>query len=217
MSFQEYVRVLVRRGWILLLAAIVVAGSAFIFSSFQTPLYKSTVDILIQPASNDFGLSQSAKLFLNSYVAYLNTNARAQEVIDRLQLDTSPDALRSGVRMEAELDKFFIKIEVISDNGELANQIANDFGQVLVEWRNAENQRQRREDRVTAQILDQPRYSLYAPRTLLNTIAGGLLGVLLGAVVIFVLEYLEASVLRSRADVERAVTLPVLGNIPPAH
>lgn len=191
-----------------------VAGNAFIFSSFQTPLYKSTVDILIQPASNDFGLSKAP----GSGPARgpdLNTNARAQERIDRLQLDTSPDALRSGVRMEAELDKFLIKIEVISDNGE-PDQIANDFGQVLVEWRNAENQRQRREDRVTAQILDQPRYSLYA-RTLLNTIAGGLLGVLLGAVVIFVLEYLEASVLRSRADVERAVTLPVLGTSQPTN
>ncbi len=214
MLIAEYLNILWRRGWILLLLALVTASSAFLFSRLQSPLYRSTIEVLIQPARSDFGLSQSAKLFLNSYVKYLNTNARAQEVIDAMQLDTSPEALRGGVRMQSNIDTFVITIEVISGNGDLANDIARNWADLLVKWRNDENQRQRKEDRITAQILDAPTYALYRPQTAVNTLAGGILGLLLGGVIIFILEYLEAGIMRTREDVERTLDVSVLGAIP---
>jgi len=97
MSLTEYIRILWRRGWIILLLAALTAASAFVFSTIQTPTYKSTINILIQPARTDFGLTQSAKLLLDSYVAFLDTNRVAQSVIDSLQLDMTPDALRGRV------------------------------------------------------------------------------------------------------------------------
>ncbi len=214
MSIAEYFNILWRRGWILILLALVTAASALLFSRLQSPLYRSKIEVLVQPARSDFGLSQSAKLFLNSYVAYLNTNARAQEVIEVMQLDTSPEALRGGVRMQSNIDTFVITIEVINGNGDLANDIARNWADLLVKWRNDENQRQRKEDRITAQILDAPTYSLYRPQTAVNTLAGGILGLLLGGVIIFILEYLEAGIMRTREDVERALDVSVLGAIP---
>jgi capsular polysaccharide biosynthesis protein len=41
-----------------------------------------------------------------------------------------------------------------------------------------------------------------------------LFGLIIGVVIVFVLEYLESSIVRRREDVERSLELPVLANIP---
>jgi capsular polysaccharide biosynthesis protein len=61
---------------------------------------------------------------------------------------------------------------------------------------------------------DNPIYSKFRPQTTINTAAGGILGLLLGALIVAVLEWLEAGVVRTPADVERKLGLPVLGMIP---
>jgi len=63
-------------------------------------------------------------------------------------------------------------------------------------------------------VLDPATYGLYRPRTAVNTMAGGVLGLLLGGTVVFVLEYLESNVVRRQEDVERFLDLPVLAAIP---
>lgn len=214
MVIIEYFRVFWRRGWILVLSAALTACSALVFSIVQTPVYKSTVDVLVQPARTDFGLTQSAKLLLDSYVAFLDTETSAAQVIDVLQLDTLPKTLRGDVRIAAEAQRFLIRIEVENENGNLANDIARHWAQLLVQWRNDENQKQRREDRVTAVILDDPRYDLDHPRKGINSAAGAVLGVLIGVAVVLVLEYLEAGIVRTRKDVEYFLGMSVLGSIP---
>ena len=214
MVIIDYFRVFWRRGWVLALSAALIASSALVFSVVQTPVYKSTVDVLVQPARTDFGLTQSAKLLLDSYVAFLDTETSAAEVIDVLQLDTLPETLRGDVRIAAEAQRFLIRIEVENESGGLANDIARHWAQLLVQWRNDENQKQRREDRVTAVILDDPRYELDHPRKGINSAAGAVLGVLIGVAVVLVLEYLEAGIVRTRKDVEYFLGMSVLGAIP---
>ena len=142
MVIIDYFRVFWRRGWVLALSAALTASSALVFSVVQTPVYKSTVDVLVQPARTDFGLTQSAKLLLDSYVAFLDTETSAAEVIDVLQLDTLPETLRGDVRIAAEAQRFLIRIEVENESGVLANDIARHWAQLLVQWRNDENQKQ---------------------------------------------------------------------------
>lgn len=52
-----------------------------------------------------------------------------------------------------------------------------------------------------------------APRPLINLALAGLLGLLLGAAIIFVLEFLDES-LRVPADIEAKLALPLLGSVP---
>ena len=214
MPLTEYFRILLRRGWILLLMAALTAAAAFVFSKLQTPVYQSTIYILVQPARTDFGLTQSAKILLRSYVAWMDTDNRAADVIDAIQLDTVPEALRGNVTIASDDSRFVIQIDIENENGDLANDIAKKWAELFVQWRNDENQKQRKEDRVDAVILDEPRYVLDRPKAGINTVAGGVLGLLLGSVIIFVLEYLDSAVIRSAADVERQFNLPVLGAIP---
>ncbi len=70
---------------------------------------------------------------------------------------------------------------------------------------------------MNAQIIDDPRYTLEFPNTKINTVAGAVLGFLIGLAIVFVLEYIEAGVIRSREDVDRFIGLPVLGAIPPVE
>ena len=58
MSLIEYIRILRRWGWILALMALLTAGSAYVFSKVQTPIYRSRVEVGIEPARPDLGLTQ---------------------------------------------------------------------------------------------------------------------------------------------------------------
>lgn len=81
-------------------------------------------------------------------------------------------------------------------------------------FRNAENQKVQRADQVNALLQDDPTYDLNRPRPTINAAAGAILGVILGAIIIFVLEFLESSVIRRREDLERIMDIPVLAAIP---
>lgn len=217
MNLLEYVRILMRRGWIMVLLAVIAAGSAYFLASRQTPIYVSTQKVLIQPSRNDFGLTEATTRLLNSYVEYLNSEFIAQEVINQLQLDMTAQNLKENVTIAADSLRLVIRIDVESTNGDLANDIAREWGNELVRYREEENQKVRREDQINARLQDVARYALDSPRPLINAAAGGVLGLLLGAVIVFVLEYLESSVVRRRDELERVLELPVLATIPDAE
>jgi capsular polysaccharide biosynthesis protein len=220
MQLQEYARILWRRGWLIVLLAVITAGSAFGFSKIQeqrNPVYKSTIKLLIQPARPDLGQTEATRTLLNGYVSWLDSTYRAQEVIDALELDMTPTELREGhVRISGDNLRFVIQIDVEHEVGDVANDIALKWAELLVQWRNEQNETLRREDRIEAIIIDDPRYVLDSPKTAINTLAGAVLGALIGGGIVFALEYLESGVVRSPGDVERFLDLAVLGAIPPS-
>ena len=63
-------------------------------------------------------------------------------------------------------------------------------------------------------ILNDARQYLFSPRKKINTLAGGIFGVMLGVVIAFFLEWLESDIVRTAEDVERHVGVAVLGSIP---
>jgi capsular polysaccharide biosynthesis protein len=216
-ELAQYIRILQKRWWIILVAVVVTAASAFLFSRLQTPQYQSTVEVLIQPARPDLGLTQSAKTLLRLYMTTADSNYWAQEVITRLRLDMTPEQLRGNARFAAEDDRMVIRIEIEDTDGEQANRIAREWATLLVEWRDSENQRQRKEDRVYAELRDEPSYSQsWPPRTLIVLAAGAIFGLLIAAAVIFFLEWVESGTFRTPRDIEQWTGITVLGAIPPA-
>jgi capsular polysaccharide biosynthesis protein len=214
MNLIDYVRILVRRGWIMLLLAVIAAGAAYYLSVQQTPIYRSTQKVLIQPSRNDFGLTEATTRLMNSYVEYLNSEFIAQQVIDTLQLDMTAAGLKGNVSFIADTLRLFIRIDVDSMDGDQANDIARTWGEELVRFRDEQNQTVRNEDRINARLQDVARYELNRPRPKINAMAGAVLGFLLGGVLVFVLEYLESSVVRRREDLERVLEIPVLAVVP---
>jgi len=217
MSLAEYLHILRRRGWILVLMAALTAISAFVFSLVQTPVYKSTIYVGVEPARPDLGLTESAKSLLRLYVSWIDTRTNAQKVIDTLQLDRTPESLLGDVSIASDESRFVVQIDVKNQNGDLANNIAQKWADLFVQWRQDQNAQVQRTDQVNAFVLDPPIYQLYGPKKTVNTLAGGILGLLLGGVIVFVLEYIESGVLRSPQDIERVLSLSVLGAIPAAE
>ncbi len=214
MEFQDYVQIARRRGWIVLLVAVIAAVSAFAFSRLQAPVYKSTMELIIQPARPDFGLSQSAKQLIDSYIGIIFTRRYADVVREQLQLDYSPERIFGSTRVASDGARYAVTIEVRDYDGDTANRISKAWAQLFVDWRNRENAKLRREDRVDAIMGDDPEYHQDTPRTSVNVIAGALLGSLVGLLIVAALEWSQANLLRTQYDAERRLGLRVIGAIP---
>lgn len=211
MNLADFARILIRRGWIILLVAALTGASAFVFSKLQTPIYRATQQILVKPARPDNGLTITMRSLLQSYIARLNIEDRAAEVISALQLDMLPSQLNANATVDP--NSFVISIDVDMTDLATAQKVAALYGQNFKLWRDQENAPQRQEDRINAELLGGPKGGLNRPNTTVNTAAGVLLGAILGGVIVFVLEFLDANIVRRRQDVER-LGLLVIGQLP---
>ena len=216
MELRDYLRILRKRWWIILLVAGLTTAAALGFSAIQTPVYKSTVQLSVWPARIDNGAQLAAKSLLRAFAVYVDSNTFAERVKNDLQLDMLAEALNDKVTIASVDEDFVIQIEVLDTDPATANRIAETWANQIVEWRNQENQKQRKEDRVEAAVIQSPTYGKFRPQTTLNTVAGGIIGLMLGGLIVFVLEWIESGILRTPEDVERAMSMTVLGAIPQA-
>lgn len=219
MEINDYLRILRKRGWIILLVALVAAASAFGFSKLQTPIYSAKVKLSVVPArATDWGSSNSLKDLLRNYAESIRTHTMAAEVIEREQLDMDTTTLLSKLFVNPDSSTFTLELEAQDQDPKVAMDIVNQMAIVFTEDREQWNQQQDKRDRIDVKMLDSV-YSLgfeqYSPKTKINTLAGGLFGALVGVLVIFFLEWLEMDTIRYADDVERLTDIAVLGTIPP--
>lgn len=214
MNLGDYVRIIVRRGWIMVLLAIVAAGSAFYLSTQQDEVYRATQVVVLQPSRIDLGLTEASRNILEQHTAIIDSSLIAEQVIERLNLDMLPQSLMGNSTIVPNRNNLTIRIEVDSYAPEVAADIAREWGNMLIEYRNQQNQIARREDRMDATLQDVPQVRLLRPQPELNALAGGVVGLLLGAGIVLVLEFVESSVVRSREDIERTLDMTVLASIP---
>ena len=214
MELTDYFRIVRQRGWVIIALMALTAAAAFGFSKMQTPVYQSNLRMLVQPSRTDFGQAQAAKTLLTSYEQWLYSSYRAQAVINNLQLDMTPGELLSDVRVASDGNSFIISLSVDNTDPNLANDIARAWGNELIMWQNANNDKLNKDDRITIEFVDDPQAGLDRPDTMINTAAGAVFGLLLGVALIFLLEWLASGVIRRTEDVERYLDIPVIGSIP---
>ena len=63
MSIQEYIRIIRRHGWIVVVAALLAAVAAFGVSIFQKDLYRATVYVSTVPSAARLGAGQHRQRF----------------------------------------------------------------------------------------------------------------------------------------------------------
>jgi capsular polysaccharide biosynthesis protein len=222
MNLLDYGQILVRRGWIMLLLAVVAGGAAFLFSRQMTPVYRSSLVVLVVPSRPDNGLQIASVNLLNNRAEYLRSGIVAAEVIDTLQLDMEPAVLLGATTITPNRDNMSLQIDVDlpaatdEEAARLLNPLATEWGNRLIQFQNELNQEAQRSDRIVMRPKDNPQVSLLRPNTRMNLLIGAVGGLLLGAVLIFVLEFLESSIVRRREDVERSSGMPVLASVPDA-
>jgi len=214
MELKDYLRILRKRGWIILMVGIFTAAAAYGFSQLQTVEYKSSIQISVTPDRLDNGTLLATKQILRGFVAYINSVNFAQDVLNRLKMDMLPQTLKDKVTIASKDEDYLIQIDVVHTDGNEANDIANTWAQAFVEWRQQKNTTQLKQDRVSAAVIQPATYGKFRPQTTLNTVAGGVIGLMLGTLIVFFLESIEVGILRAPDDVERMLGLTVLGAIP---
>jgi capsular polysaccharide biosynthesis protein len=211
---REYLRILWKRGWIVVVMAVVTAASAIVFSKVQRPVYRSTIQLNVMPARIDLSLAQSIKWLMRNYAANIRSDRTLAEVINRTGQDMTPDMLRADVSVSSIESDFLIQIDVDSYDPAVAQLLAQRIADVFVEIKKTEMLDQDVRDRVNVEPTDaaRPAYQ-QSPKTKINAMAGGVLGVLLGVLVVLGLEWLDSGIIRTPDDLERAAEVAVLGAI----
>ena len=125
-----------------------------------------------------------------------------------------PDTLKSKVTIASKDEDYIIQIDVLDYDPSQSERVALEWANQFVQWRDQDNLKQRKEDRVDANIVQNPTTGKFRPQTSLNVAAGAIIGLLLGVVIVFFLESIESNILRSSDDVERVLGTTVIGAIP---
>ena len=216
MQLRDYWPVL-RKRWPLIIGAVLVAVVAsYLFTRLQTPIYRATMFLTVKPARSDYGQTLVIENMLRQYARELQTDNLADLVNERLKLDLALDRLRSKVKVAAVSEDLLLQIDVDDADAAKARDIAYSWGKQFAEnHQNGEANKDPKE-RIEVDLLDRPQPAIlnWPKRTQIVT-AAAVLGLLLGTLLAFVLEYLDDT-LKSGEDVDRFVGLPLLAAIPTA-
>jgi capsular polysaccharide biosynthesis protein len=215
MQLSDYVNVLRRRWWVILLVGVVAAASAYVFTRFQERLYRSEATYLVVANQLDNGLSIVLENNMNSYRELALAPKELDKISAQLGLDRDADwLLDKHVAIQALPDERKMIVQVTYPDADTAPKLANAVGANMIGLVASLNASLEGSSRIAMRELQSARPpGLYWPQTKIIVAAGGLLGLVLGLLLAFGLEALDNS-LKSPADVERFVGLTTLGAIP---
>lgn len=214
-SLVDMIAIIRKRLKFIILLALLGALLAFGISSIIPKQYETFTTLLIgrpegYQSGNDFNVNE---LYFNqqlvgTYSELIQSRTVADQVQSNLGLNMSYDEFRDKMEVTAVNDTEVIQIEVRDEHPVRAKDIANETASIFSSM--AENAM--KIDNV--QVVDfaaEPEEPV-SPRVLLNTILGGLAGLVLGLVLAAFREVTDNRV-KDASDIE-GIGLTVLGSIP---
>ncbi|MCU0490279.1 MAG: Wzz/FepE/Etk N-terminal domain-containing protein [Chloroflexaceae bacterium] len=213
MQLQDYANVLVKRWWVIGLAALAAAIVAFGVSRVLPREYRTQAVYLASPNQFDFGATMALRNTLNTYRELVVQPDVLAQLSQQLRMDVSGERLMQDVNMQPRPDEQKLVIEVDRPTQEQAVALAEVVGQRLEAESIRINASQEGTARVNVQRIQSPRLISTSPNTRTNVLAGAILGLLIGILLAFVLEFLDDT-LKTTNDVDRFVGLTTLGAIP---
>ena len=220
MLLKDYVNVLRRRWWIILITALVAAASGYAFGKLQfyfgNTQYRSEATYQVVANQLDAGLYNVLQTKMNSYRNLALAPKELDKISQQLKLDRSSDwLLNKHVAIQALPDEQKMVIQVTYPDASTAPKLADAIGANMVGLVAAQNAALEGSSRINVIEIQsaRPPTLYWPPRAAVTVPAGLLLGLMLGLLLAFILEALDNS-LKSPSDIERYVELPVLGSIP---
>jgi capsular polysaccharide biosynthesis protein len=214
-ELREYWEIARKRGWIIVLVAVVAAVAALGVSLLMSETYEATIQLSANPARADWGLNQATQDLLRNYVLNIKSHRMTQEAINRAQLDMSTYDFLANLDASADSANLSITLQAESHDPEEARLMAQTLADVFVDERRQWNSEQDKRDRIYVEKVDDVRdVPLASPKKTFNMAAGAVFGAIVGGIIVFFLEWLQSDILRTIVDVEKAVGVTVLGAIP---
>jgi capsular polysaccharide biosynthesis protein len=134
-ELREYWEIARKRGWIIVLVAVIAAGAALGVSLLMSETYKATIQLSANPARADWGLNQATQDLLRNYVLNIQTHRMTQKAIDRAQLDMSTYDFLANLDVSADSSNLSITIQAESHDPEEARLMAQTLAFVFVDAR----------------------------------------------------------------------------------
>lgn len=214
LSLQEIAKILKKRlGLIITLTVISIGISAGISFYALTPIYQAQTQILVNQNSSPDGVyswqtTETDLRLINTYNVIITSPVILTPVIDKLNLNLTPTQLTKQISLSNENDSKVVTISVENSNPsravEISNMVAEVFKEQIPQLMSVDNI----SILSAAKLSDKP--TPIKPNKILNIAIGGLIGLMLGIGLAFLLELLDTTI-KSEQDVEEYLGLPVMG------
>ena len=207
---------MLKKRWLMIfsMTAVAVIATGIISFFVMTPIYESSSTLLVNYKQNQEtvmtinDLTMSQKL-VNTYSEIIKSRSVAEAVLQKLDLDLTPDQLSSKITVSKVNDTEIIRVKVQDEDPAMAALIANTVSEAFKK----EVKSIMTVDNVstidTAVAPENP----VKPNKLMNVAIAGVLGVMVSVGLVFVLEFLDRTY-KTPTDVERHLGLPIIGAIP---
>jgi polysaccharide biosynthesis transport protein len=231
-NLRDYLLIFRRRKWIGIIVLLVSVGTAATLTTLATPVYQSSSSIFVGPQVVSFegngsnvatfgaGLGAAQQL-QKTYARMIRSQEVAQKTVDERGLGVTSSYVLSSMTVNALEDTTLIEIHMRDPDPVRAQNMANGVAEAFIGLA---------EDLTTPRATGanpdpqpivpvsqfesavQPRTPV-SPNPSRNLALAGVLGLVVGAGLMFAAEYLDVAV-RGPEDIERLVHLPVLALIP---
>ena len=136
MELRQYLAIVVRWSWLIILSIIIAASASFIASKSATPLYRTNTTLMVGRIIQDPD-PNSADLFTGQQLAYTYSQLVRREpvlkgVIESLGLPISWEALANRVSANSVPQTHLLEIRVIDSDPFRAKVIADEIAQQLI-------------------------------------------------------------------------------------
>jgi len=216
-DLRRLAMVLLKRAWVIILCAVVLAGAVYAYSAkVLTKEYTATVSIYVTNRSADAqsGMISSSDLATSqrlvvTYIDVLKSDYVLDEVAKVVnEKNVKAANLRGMITAESPNETEVLYIHVTNENKKLAKKIANAIVEVappLIESKVVGS---------TATPLDDANDPVQSsPNETNNAIIGGIIGAAASVVVLSLMALLDVRI-KDEEDLARICDAPVLGNIP---
>jgi capsular polysaccharide biosynthesis protein len=209
----EALRTLRERWWILLVAAVLASAATFAYTRAADPRWRSSV--LIQATGRlDYGNFLALEKELRPLAEQVRQLGIMREVDRNLHTDLSPAVMLDHTRAEPVQDSGQVRLDIEDSDPRRAEQLSLEIADVYTREHNALEQGKLREERVILSVLDRGNEAILIwPQTRILVPAAAVLGLLVAGLVVLGMVFLDDSI-RSPADVQQYLGLPLLGMIP---
>lgn len=216
LDMRDLVKVLLKKAWIILLCAILVASAVLVYTvGFVAPQYTASVRIYVNNNSskNSIAISSNdlavALRLVNTYVLLLESEQVLEEVIENTGSVLTVNQLRNMMSAEALGETEMFEVKITSPSAQLSADLANALADVAPEMIATFIEGS------SAKVIDYARVptSRSSPNYVSSTVLGFLLG-MLGAIAVIVVKDVMDTRIKNENDLTKICPLPVLGKIP---
>ena len=215
-DLREYLSIIKKKWFIMAILCAVCEAASAVYSFFiAKPVYQAETTLIVKTEKTEGTntvTSDQIKTTQQLAVTYgeiIKSRKVLDDVIKNLDLDESYGQLSGKISVSTVSDTQIIKVSVQDTNKSNAAKIANEIPKVFAK------EAIRIADANGVEVIDKAQTPVnpVSPNKKMNILIAGVLGVMIGLFIIFIIEFLNTKI-KTPQDIEKELGLPLLGVIP---